>query len=318
MPEGICADCGRERSLVGRGMCSGCYKRTLRQEKQTDERMAMATAGDVEQGGNLRNEAGSGEPVLGDPAAGPAPVPELTDSPYLTPGERPPGGVGTPSSSLGGVGSEVPPAAPARGLRKLFPKKDKAETLDSPAPKTTEKRPGRSPKRMSAADTIGDVYSGLGSLAVQSGRHAPLGRCMQWQAPIAGEMLDDAVSGTIVDKVVLQKVVGARGKFDLLAAVVGPPMLVLAIERNPQNAEAIMPLLRSSIRSALPQMVPAIKKVQKRQKEVAEATALLFEDDPNFTPGDDPVDHILAMMFADWIPPQPVPVPDEPVEDSVA
>jgi hypothetical protein len=141
---------------------------------------------------------------------------------------------------------------------------------------------------------------------------------MQWQAPIAGEMLDDAVSGTIVDKVVLQKVVGARGKFDLLAAVVGPPMLVLAIERNPQNADAIMPLLRSSIRSALPQMVPAIKKVQKRQKEVAEATALLFEDDPNFTPGDDPVDHILSMMFADWIPPQPVPVPDEPVEDSIA
>ena len=49
-------------------------------------------------------------------------------------------------------------------------------------------------------------------------------------------------------------------------------------------------------------MVPAIKKVQEKERKAQEAAADLFPDLP---PGEDPVDAIIAMMFADWVPPAP-------------
>ena len=177
----------------------------------------------------------------------------------------------------------------------------------APAPATKEKRPHSkgAGKRISAAGTIEDIYSGIGGLAIRTGNHAPLGRCMQWQAPMAGEMLDEAIAGTIIDKVALQRIEKGRARYDLLGAVFGPPLLVMAIERNPQNAPALMPMLAASIRHSLPLMVPAIKKAKAREKAVAEATAELFADDPEFLDGTDPGEYILGQMFAGWVPPAP-------------
>ena len=58
-------------------------------------------------------------------------------------------------------------------------------------------------------------------------------------------------------------------------------------------------------------MVPAIKKVQAREKAVQEAADELFKDDPDYVPGEDPVERILSMMFAGWVAPEPAPVPDD-------
>ena len=167
---------------------------------------------------------------------------------------------------------------------------------------TKERRPKMTKgRRVSAADTLSDAWGGFGALAIRGG-HAPLGRCLQFQAPVAGEMLDEAVKGTFVDRAVLQSVVKARGRFDLLGAVLGPPMIVMAIERNPAQADVLIPILKSTIRSSLPLMVPAIKKVQQKEAAAAEAAAELFPDLPA---GVDPVDEIVAMMFADFMPASP-------------
>jgi len=218
-----------------------------------------------------------------------------TAGPY-SPGERRPGGFGSSSS----------PQVDAQGKRGLFDrfrKKDKTATDDAPKPpRKVKQSPARVGRRASAADTLADVWSGMGSLAIRTGQHAPLGRCLQFQAPVAGEMLDEAVKGSFVDKLLLQPVVKARGRFDLLGAVMGPPLIVLAIERNPQQIDVLMPMLRSSVRASLPLMVPAIKKVQEKERKAAEAAAELFPDLP---PGEDPVDGIIAMMFADWVPQAP-------------
>jgi hypothetical protein len=66
-------------------------------------------------------------------------------------------------------------------------------------------------------------------------------------------------------------------------------------------------------------MVPAIKKAQAKEKAVMEATELLFEDDPNWKPGTDPVEYILNLMFAGWSPPgMEVPTGEPVPEDVVA
>lgn len=228
-------------------------------------------------------------------------------SPY-SPGEHRPGGPGSSSSPQDGAQGKK-----RGGLFDRFRKGDKAPADEAPKPpKRTKQAAGRVGRRASAADTLADVWSGVGSLAIRSGQHAPLGRCLQFQAPVAGEMLDEAVKGSFIDKIALQPFVKARGRFDLLGAVLGPPLIVLAIERNPQQIDVLMPMLRSSVRASLPLMVPAIKKVQEKERKAAEAAAELF---PDLLPGEDPVDGIIAMMFADWVPQAPQPQQPEESND---
>jgi hypothetical protein len=193
----------------------------------------------------------------------------------------------------------------------LFSKKEPREPA-APAPQTKEKKPKvtKLGRRQSAAETIGDVQSGLGGLLVRSGTHRPLGTWLQFSSAVNGEILDDAVKGTALDRFVLQPVAKGRGKFDAVGAVFGPPAIIWAIERDPSKADALIPLLKSSIRNALPLMAPAIKKVQKRQQEVLAAAEELGFDVSN---GQDPADEIIAMLFAGWEPPAPV-VSEEPAD----
>ena len=210
-----------------------------------------------------------------------------------SPVERRPGVVTSPSPPLGD-------ARPTRKKPKDWKFWNKDKSSGPKFPKTNEKKPTVTKgRRASTAPTISDLWTGAGGLAIRTGRHAPLGRLMQWQAPVAGEMLDEAVKGTILDRMLLQPVAKGRGRFDALGAVFGPPLIVMAIERNPQNADMLIPMLKASIRSSLPLMVPAIKKVAAREAAAAEAARELF---PDLGPGEDPVDSIIAMMFADWTP----------------
>ena len=218
------------------------------------------------------------------------------DSPFNS-GERAPG-FGSSSAASGGPGPYK-----AKGLRGLFAKREKPADLNYTP--TKEKKPktpkGQYGRRTSTADTIGDVWAGVGSLAIRSGRHVPLGRYMQFSSGVSGELLDESLKGSFIDKTVLQPIVKGRGRFDALGAVFGPPALIIAIERDPSKADVLIPLLKSSIRNALPLMVPAIKKVQEKEKKAAEAAAELF---PDLEPGKDPVDEIIAMMFDGWQPPE--------------
>jgi hypothetical protein len=210
-------------------------------------------------------------------------------------------------------------------VRRIFGRKDDASTVVEvgKAPKTKEKRPGGGSLRgrVSAADTISDVWAAGGTLATRSPKHVPLGRYMQWQAPVAGEMLDEAVKGSIVDKLVLQRVVKARGRLDLTAGILLPPLLIFMIESNPQLMPTLGPILESQIRASLPLMVPAIKKMKKKQADMQAAAEELFEGDPDFNPNEDPVTQILNMIFTGWDPSAGVTVPpvvDVDLQDVVA
>jgi hypothetical protein len=231
-------------------------------------------------------------------------------------GERRPGGR---------LPSPPGPAPRAKGLRRLFGLGPKPETGTAPATKEKQPRPaGKGGRRISGAETLSDAWGGIGALVVRNPAHVPLGRYMQLQAPVAGEMLDDAAAGTVVDKVALQPIVKARGRFDLIGAVFGPPALILAIERAPERVDVLVPMLRASIRNALPLMVPALKRVQAKEAKMTEAAADLFSDDPNYrewvsaaeaqgVKHPDPADYILSTIFDGWAPPG-APAEPEPQE----
>ena len=213
--------------------------------------------------------------------------------------ERPPGeGLSAPPREPQ-LGQETKPAG---RWGKLWAKKDKAE----PDTETREKRPKvvKQTKRVSSADTLADAWQGLGGLAARTGKHAPLGRYMMFSSQVTGEILDEAVKGTPIDRLILQPVAKGRGRFDALSAVFGPPLIILAIERDPSKAEMLFPILKTSIRNSLPLMAPAIRKIQKKDADIAAAAAELGFDGEG-----DPADQIINMIFGDWVPPMPEPEP---------
>ena len=225
--------------------------------------------------------------------------------------ERPPSlGLSAPTE-----GAPLGDAEPQKRWAKFFGQKE--STPNQPGDTSRERRPKvvRQTKRISSADTLADAWQGLGGLAVRSGKHVPLGRYMMFSSQVTGEILDDAVKGTPIDRLILQPVAKGRGRFDALSAVFGPPMIILAIERDPSRAEMLLPILKTSIRNSLPLMAPAIKKIQKKEADIAAAAAEMGFD------GDgDPADQIINMIFGDWVPPVPEPEaePDESDNDEYA
>ena len=296
-PDGCLVCHTKEKTHIGRGLCSTCYQREEKSVENTQDldKALLSELSLVDDGPH-----GDRRGVLQDEE-------DLTP-PLDRSGERRPGS--GPSS--------VPPASDGapdrpRGLRGLFQKKEKAEQPRQNAPSKEHKPKAKLGRRVSTADTMEDVLSGLGALATRTPKHYPLGRYLQFSAGVSAELIDDAIQGTIVDKVVLQPIVKGRGRYDALGAVFGPPAIILAIENDPSKAPLLIPLLKSSIRNSLPMMAKAIKKVQAKEAAMEQAAKELF---PDLADGEDPVDGIIAMLFDGWIPPQ-APAAEEPQEETV-
>jgi hypothetical protein len=269
-------------------------------------------------------------PPAADADDGAEPSPFTPPSPAVT-GEVP------PSSGRSGVPAGGPSSPGRRGLFALLRRgKEKTPSLSEPARVTKERAPKPTVfrgKRESGAETLSDGWSALGGLFLRA-NHKPTGRVIAFQSDAAGEMLDDIVKGTTLDRLVLQKVVGARGTLDTLAALFGPPVLTYRMEQavvagNQEAFSFFEGLLKSNIKRALPLMIPAMKKVKKRETEAAAALVDMLEvadldalglHVENGQPVDeagnvvDVGDVFVGMLFADWVatvPPPPAPAPEQ-------
>lgn len=286
-PDG-CRGCGQTAyKHVGQGLCNRCYRRWAKSGKDVEEwlvdpeREVSPPVADVIERGS------DDEP-----------------SPAIRSEEVRPGSAGSPLAT-----DDAPPPGVTEKKRSFFGKKKPDVPRVEPVRKTTERRPS-SGRRTTAADSLGDLYAAVGGFLARSPQNAPLGRYLQWQAPAAGELLDSVVANTFVDRKLLQPAVKMRGSVDVLAALFGPPALIIAIERNPSRAEVLLPMLESSIRSSLPTLLPAMKKSQEREEKVAKAVKEMFPDMPD---GVDPVRLVIEQMFAGWIrPAEPEPETTEP------
>lgn len=320
-PKG-CRVCGRNTVLcISRGLCHTCrIKPGILEKARTNTlEREFYTYDDTTSPEALKDEPDTADPFdFGESESS-------GDVLNNRSGERRPG---SPTSPVDDVVPE-PSSGPSGLLGKVKAAAKKAQgaaqgaakgATVTPPRKTNERSPAKaSGKRVSAAESLGDLWAAVGGLAERTGKHAPLGRYLAWQAPAAGVMLDQAVEGTPVDKV-LQPLIRGRGKLDLVVAVVGPPGLILQIERSPQKFtiddtghlhHPLLPILKSAIRSSLPTILPAMKKAKANEAKVAEAVREMFPDLPQ---GADVADEIISEMFANYfsqVPPTQVyDVPD--------
>lgn len=251
-----------------------------------------------------------------------------------------------PEESLPATG-EVPPgsatAEPARRSGGLLSRtRERLRTRRDQKPReTTEAAPKRGRpagrKRQSAADLFCDVW-GFGGNQLQRLGHVPTGRMVTFQAPVAGELLDDLVAGSAVDRMLVQKIVGAKGTLDVVIAIFGPPVLTWQLERalalpeitaDDMNRKGAMigqleAALKGVIRESLPTILPAAKRVRTREaKAQADLVELLDPSDldslgVSIMDGKavdadgrpvDVADVFVSMLFAEW---QPMPATEVP------
>lgn len=121
-------------------------------------------------------------------------------------------------------------------------------------------------KRVSAEPMLGGSWQAIAMGLVITGKDIPVGRCMALQAPAAGLMLDKAIEGTLPDKVLVQPLARVGSKGTNIAALIGPPILVGMIERNPALYEPMKPLLRALMTQYLVETWPAVKAAQQKEK----------------------------------------------------
>jgi hypothetical protein len=178
--------------------------------------------------------------------AGPPPADEV---------ERKPRTVATPK-----------PAARIAGWRKARARKPK----------------GKAKPRVPVDDLIAGVWRGLAGFA----RPLPAtSRLLKIQAPVAGVILEDTVKGTVVDHW-LQPLARTSKSAEAIFALAGPPILVTAVQLQPDSAPFILPLLRESLLSwckiAGPKMADALKRETEFEAEfgqdVDQMIAFLFSD----------------------------------------
>jgi hypothetical protein len=100
----------------------------------------------------------------------------------------------------------------------------------------------------------------------------PVARILDMQAPVAGIIVDDLARGTLLDKV-LQPLARGGEKAEKTVALIGPPILVGAMNANPRLFPVLKPMLKMTLMSWMKISGPAMAKVQKRQEAFSEEFA---------------------------------------------
>lgn len=123
-------------------------------------------------------------------------------------------------------------------------------------------------KRVSAENVLSVVWTLLAGGVATAGFEGA-GYIMTFQAPIAGAILEDAVKGTMVDKL-LQPLARGADEVKLLNALLVPPLAAVMMQMNPAWAPKIMVQLRKAMADWLEVAGPKLEIIKERE--------LKFED----------------------------------------
>lgn len=159
----------------------------------------------------------------------------------------------------------------------------------------TERAPVRLIPRTPAADFLSMVYGLVGTGLERSGKDIPVGRVLQFQAPVAGNQLDKLIANTWIDRLI-QPLVSKADFMETMGSVVAFPLLIGIYERNPESALVLEPVIRQVIMTNLEALVPVLKEKQKADRKTAKAIADL-NDTIGIDKDSDPVDAVLATIF---------------------
>lgn len=195
---------------------------------------------------------------------------------------------------------ETPPRPPERNRtipdgpgRRIGEKVRGWVTGNVPAPETPRPAPGR--KRMSLENLVEAAWDGIGGLLRKNQVAYPIGNVLKMQAPVAGVIAEDALAGTVADRV-LQPLARLEASKDTAMALLGPPLLTAMIVRDPRLYEPLFPYLRKAMLLWLQIAGPKIKAKQRQEERLMADFKEEFGDDFDL---DDLVENLFKPP--DWL-----------------
>ncbi len=185
-------------------------------------------------------------------------------------------------------------AARAPGAKKVA--RAKKATKKAAPPKTPAAPRATPVKRISAADSIATNVGRIAKLL--GGLDPPLSRALVFSAPATGQAVDELVAGTVVDKLVVQRIAAVSDKWERLGGVIAFPVLVAVISKNP----ALFPVLEDELREATMDVlianIPTMEKKKAREKKAFETLSRFGQVDERYAATDDPLRLLLEDIFA--------------------
>ena len=197
------------------------------------------------------------------------------------------------------------PAEKPAGWRRLFGR-DRAPKVSRPA---TKPKPPRRHRRVQAATVLAIPFE-QGARAIEGWRPCTA-RVLAWEAGWGGYVLDEAISGTLPDRLLVQPLARNWERFAMAESVIGPVALAFAIESKPQALPMLLPEMRRAIRGAAPFMLKAMAKKKVEDAKIEQAFREVYPDAPEDATADEMIDQVLAEIFAP-LANRPQEVPNEP------
>ena len=135
-------------------------------------------------------------------------------------------------------------------------------------------RPRRTSKPTLAPAVLGMAYGQIGSIievAAPEPAGPPIGRVMQFQAPLAGQQLDALLANLPIYKRVTRA--GSSQLVEQIASLIAAPLLAGVMASNEAAARTLYPIFASAIRSAAVEIVKAQKQQVEAMAEIDEYSA---------------------------------------------
>ena len=190
----------------------------------------------------------------------------------------------------------------------VIPKAGRNAGLKHPRAKAAVKAVGPEPKpkaRKPAGDNLALLWEGGAQAAALLGQ-VPLARSMKFSAPAAGQAIDQAIAGTLVDRKIIQPLAVGAEKWEAVSAVVSLNLIVWLATNYPAMGVALQAPARRAVEEIMVLSVPMLRKKVEKDRKLAEALEELKHLDPaGFGTDDDPIGTILESFFA-AAPEQPV------------
>jgi len=184
------------------------------------------------------------------------------------------------------------------GWRKLLNRPPKATKPERPAAKPARRRHKRVP-----ATTILAIPFEQGGRIIEGWRPCTA-RVLSWEASWGGYVLDEALAGTLADRVLVQPLARNWERFAMAEAVLGPVALAFAMESKPGAIPLLMPEMRRAIRGAAPFMLRAMAKKRVEDENIEQAFREAYPDAPPDATADEMIDSVLREIFAPLMQPQ--------------
>lgn len=144
--------------------------------------------------------------------------------------------------------------------------------------------------------------------------YVPMSRAMVWSSPVAGEIIEEATKGTLIDKGV-QPLVRNAEKWSDLFDLIGFWGAIGLAQAQPEKAPMAMMFARKRLVNLLPKIAANIAKQKKKERAAAQALADIMPElrddliEIGLDPDGDPIEGMLKLLFA---PPEGMTMPQEP------